>query len=151
MDIEKYDKSHLPKMYWWMLDDEANFAGQPINLNIGDMVNPTLIPQKGLFDIFTSPTESGNNDFRSFWNDGVVSSAAAESVSVTITPSTVTNPLSEGVLIRIKGIKRVWGEVIQAGNISVTIKPIYRPAPKSRLNNTRTPFSKIKHKIVKLK
>ncbi len=70
---------------------------------------------------------------------------------------TIPKPFSwEGQLIKIKHLKRVWGIVTNAvdgvdedgSNKTLTIKPVYRPAPKSRLNKKGI-FSKHKTKIIK--
>lgn len=89
-----------------------------------------------------------------------ISAAAGESVSVNIAPECFVNNmkyniLKEGDFIRFTGKKRIWGEVTKiitanTEELKFNTKAIYRPAPKSRLNNTRTPFSKMQLKIVKL-
>lgn len=61
----------------------------------------------------------------------------------------------KGQLVRIIKKKRIWGQIeninkTQPYETTLTIKPVYRPAPKSRLNN-KSKFSKHKIKIIKLK
>lgn len=71
--------------------------------------------------------------------------------TITITSPSVTKPMIKiGELVRITGQKRIWLRVDTAkseDNEEVySMKPIYRPAPKSRLKN-KTIFSKIKMQI----
>lgn len=70
---------------------------------------------------------------------------------ITITLRNEYIPLIEiGQLVKFKQKKRVWGQVTNSDRYNATLKAIYRPAPKSRLNN-KTKFSKFKMKIIKLK
>lgn len=80
--------------------------------------------------------------------------------------STIPKPFSWiGKLIKIKSThKRIWGEVVNetdgeemwddeitpSPKKTLTIKYVYRPAPKSRLNNHWRPFTKFKKKIIPL-
>lgn len=71
--------------------------------------------------------------------------------TVTITLRKEYRPLIEvGQFVKIKSKKRVWGEVIRSDEYNATLKAIYRPAPRSRLNKKGV-FSKHKSKIVKFK
>lgn len=75
--------------------------------------------------------------------------------SVTINLTANKPVFDKGHLVRIMKKKRVWGEVVNVDRnypyeTTLTIKPIYRPAPKSRLNN-KGKFSKHKIKIIKIK
>ena len=77
--------------------------------------------------------------------------AAGNSITVNFTqPKSV---FDKGKLVSIMKKKRVWGQIENVGKDSpyetkITIKPIYRPSPKSRLNN-KNKFSKFKMKIIK--
>jgi len=71
--------------------------------------------------------------------------------TITVTLRNEYRPLIEvGQLVKIKSKKRVWGEVTSSDEYNATLKAIYRPAPRSRLNNKGV-FSKHKSKIIKLK
>lgn len=76
--------------------------------------------------------------------------AAGNPVTFTVTLSNPYKPFIEvGQLVKFKSKKRVWGQVTSSGEYNATLKAIYRPAPKSRLNNKGI-FSKHKSKIIKL-
>ncbi len=69
-------------------------------------------------------------------------------VTVTITARKPT--FEVGGLIRIAKKKRWWGEITKTdGYTELSIKAIYRPAPKSQLL-TKSKFSKFKNKIIPL-
>jgi len=78
-----------------------------------------------------------------------MNAAAGKTVTVTL-----SNPyryfIEVGQLVKFKSNKRVWGQVTSSDMYNATLKSIYRPAPKSRLNNKGV-FSKHKSKIIKLK
>jgi len=75
---------------------------------------------------------------------------AAAGKAVTVTLRNPYRPLIEiGQLVKFKQKKRVWGHVTSSDMYNATLKAIYRPAPKSRLNN-KSKFSKFKMKIIKL-
>jgi len=62
--------------------------------------------------------------------------------------------ISINELIKLKGKKRLWMKVTYVNNdvpyeTTLTCKPVYRPAPKSRLQRNRLIFSKIKIPIIK--
>lgn len=63
------------------------------------------------------------------------------------------NPFNIGALVRVAKKKRVWGEIQDISKEpyqhTISLKAIYRPSPKSRLNN-KGKFSKFKMKIIKL-
>jgi len=111
-----------------------------------------MMPVNGLSELFTSIPDAESQNFKDLW--GSDTAAAGESVSITLSADNYvanSNPLQEGVLIRINGRKRVWGKVTQTGSIQVTVKSVYRPAPKSKLNRFgKTPFSKINIEIIRM-
>jgi len=82
---------------------------------------------------------------------------SGETVNITLSKDNYYDPfkpiLDKGQLIRLAKKKRVWCRVESVWgapyNHSATLKAIYRPAPKSRLNN-KSKFSKFKMKIIKL-
>jgi hypothetical protein len=61
--------------------------------------------------------------------------------------------INVGEIIKIKGMKRVCGQVSKVehpdtGCYNITMKAAYKPSPKSRLHN-KNPFRKLKLNIVK--
>lgn len=80
-----------------------------------------------------------------------MNAVAGKTVTFTVTVGNQYRPLIEiGQLVKIKSKKRVWGEVTSADEYNATLKAIYRPAPRSRLNN-KSVFSRHKSKIIKFK
>lgn len=77
----------------------------------------------------------------------------AKSATVTLSHRNNNNIIfKRGDLVKVKHVhKRVWGKiaVIHSSN-SFTMKAVYRPSPKSNLNN-KSLLSKHKGEIVKLK
>ena len=74
-----------------------------------------------------------------------------QSITVTLRRDTPPDIFKKGDLVRIKRKKRVWGKItaiISSNNF--TMKAVYRPAPKSKLNK-KTIFSKKKGEIILLK
>lgn len=80
-----------------------------------------------------------------------MNAVAGKTVTFTVTVGNKYKPIiNVGDLVRFKSKKRVWGEVTSSDTHNATLKAIYRPAPRSRLNNKGV-FSKHKSKIIKLK
>lgn len=80
------------------------------------------------------------------------------SVTITLSKDNIYNPYKplfiKGQLVRIAKKKRVWGQVKEdsvniGGSTIAKLNSVYRPAPKSRLNN-KSKFSKHKMKIIRL-
>lgn len=126
-----------------------------------------MLPHLQIYNHFNKELWDWINDGLGFGADRMgepmgrgISAISSEPVTVNITPECFVNNmkyniLKEGDFIRFASKKRIWGEVTKIitnnrEELKFNTKAIYRPAPKSRLNNTRTPFSKMKLKIVKL-
>ena len=79
-----------------------------------------------------------------------MSALSGKTITFTVTLGSPYRPfINVGDLVKIKSKKRVWGEVTSSDEYNATLKSIYRPAPRSRLNNKGI-FSKHKSKIIKL-
>ena len=77
-----------------------------------------------------------------------------ESVTINVKWPPVVKPMiNEGEFVRLSNFKRhglyVTKTIISADEETYTMKPAYKPSPKSVLKNGRSPFSKMKCKIFK--